>query len=868
MGSQTRLVGHFIKRGGTQGVTMATRSRILNSTSPFVALKGQKWHLEGHSSPGGQKSGEEEEPPAPCEISPVLKKVMALGTAEDMAARPQGTEKLCLFTAQAECDERQEFSPSCSERPYIGSPNCLRRRGSTEHNNVACKERPAGPCPSSNCPQPSPSSRNYPQSPCPVKNCPQSPQQESNGAPWLFHTQDEAPEFPSRYSSTQSLGVQETERPRWDSPQPSYGQRLPHSQAQACAAPQPWSASGFDTSYSQESTSERHLSSQDNWGLARFGLRGNVCQEDRVFTRPFFKELESEARAEEEGQPEDSDTNEGLLLTEKLRSDEYEYREGRDYSVLRHIRNGSYGDVYSVQDNRTGFKCAAKKILLRHFNSEEVGSWSALDSPRVVELYGAVREGPWVILFMGLKSGSVGQLLRERGRLPEDLALHYLSQVSGALEHLQKRRVLHLDIKADNILLSEDGKETFLSDFGHSERLDRNGWSTKANSGEGFQGTETHMAPEVVKGEPRGAKADVWSSCCMLLHMLNGCHPWTRYYSSPLCLKIANEDPPLREIPSNCNPCTGDVIRAGLQKDPIKRASASELKERTTRALLEVGGLTSPVKGAYQEPATAEPMETRHQRSGPLPSLPASPSPTPSRKRSTELGVHCGSSWREHSNDEEEEEEGCEADWLSSSSGPPLSFRTNSSRQQKGEWPGLSPSVWELENEFYRSSLSQPHSLELQERLLSCLSSGCNGQRDDRDKDSKYWSGGYSGNYSSGVFSCGSQPDGHSFGVDRRGSAHLTPCSFFEGVDVSIQDFNGQCLHIREAPGVKVGHIATGISDQISESTFSLETRDGRPVSPEEEVLDSGLWLRCTSTSDSGRPWRWRVREGVLETRE
>lgn len=57
--------------------------------------------------------------------------------------------------------------------------------------------------------------------------------------------------------------------------------------------------------------------------------------------------------------------------------------------------------------------------------------------------------------------------------------------------------------------------------------------------GAAFPGTETHMAPEVARGDrPRGA-ADVWSSCCMLLHMLNGCHPWIRYYSHPLCLQVS-----------------------------------------------------------------------------------------------------------------------------------------------------------------------------------------------------------------------------------------------------------------------------------------------------------------------------------------
>lgn len=61
-----------------------------------------------------------------------------------------------------------------------------------------------------------------------------------------------------------------------------------------------------------------------------------------------------------------------------------------------------------------------------------------------------------------------------------------------------------------------------------------------ASSGDYIPGTETHMAPEVVMGKPCDAKVDVWSSCCMMLHMLNGCHPWTQYFRGPLCLKVSD----------------------------------------------------------------------------------------------------------------------------------------------------------------------------------------------------------------------------------------------------------------------------------------------------------------------------------------
>lgn len=115
----------------------------------------------------------------------------------------------------------------------------------------------------------------------------------------------------------------------------------------------------------------------------------------------------------------------------------------------------------------------SNQIPLSHFSSEEVKTWSALNSPRVVELFGAVRDGLNVILFMDLKPGKLNykllksalfwsermnttcqtfpaclaQLLKGITCLPEDLALHYLHQTLGALEHLHHKKVVHLDVK-------------------------------------------------------------------------------------------------------------------------------------------------------------------------------------------------------------------------------------------------------------------------------------------------------------------------------------------------------------------------------------------------------------------------------------
>ncbi len=118
-----------------------------------------------------------------------------------------------------------------------------------------------------------------------------------------------------------------------------------------------------------------------------------------------------------------------------------EYKEGSEYVLSQFIKEGSYGEVHSAQDVNTGFKFAVKKVTychlsffpppgfkvyydcsllcsillsqipLKRFSSEEVGAWSALRSPRVVELFGVVREGPNVVLFMDHKSGKQASLL-------------------------------------------------------------------------------------------------------------------------------------------------------------------------------------------------------------------------------------------------------------------------------------------------------------------------------------------------------------------------------------------------------------------------------------------------------------------------
>jgi len=62
---------------------------------------------------------------------------------------------------------------------------------------------------------------------------------------------------------------------------------------------------------------------------------------------------------------------------------------------------------------------------------------------------------------------------------------------------------------------------------------------------------------------------------------------WFNLFHFLFAAQIAKEPPPLREIPPSCNPLTAEIIKMGLEKEPVQRASASELRTKASTALQE-----------------------------------------------------------------------------------------------------------------------------------------------------------------------------------------------------------------------------------------------------------------------------------------
>ncbi|XP_067869286.1 mitogen-activated protein kinase kinase kinase 14 isoform X2 [Heterodontus francisci] len=630
----------------------------------------------------------------------------------------------------------------------------------------------------------------------------------------------------------------------------------------------------------------------------------------------------SEGWKQKEKLPE---TNEGVLQHEKLKPVDHEYKENLQWSLIpTRLGVGTFGEVYMAKDHSTDFTCAAKRIHVSNFQPQELLTWSKLNSPRIVPLYGGIREGEMITLFMQLiQGGSVAQLIVNNGPLPEALTLHYTGHVLEALEHLHSHGIVHGDVKADNVLISQRGLEVYLCDFGHSTQLTSAGKS--ASHGSQCLGTVTHMAPEVVAGREFGVTADSWSVACMMLHMLTGHHPWKNISTNQLLLKIVTQDPPVDEIPLTCSAHTANVIKAGLVKDPKYRATVSELRAEVNRALAvlrqrAVGGSQSnhvqkvtcaansddgncnapvtplsvdqntgscapkgrPPSGSDAVPAAVESNKHRFcflkgsqlntGRMGSVEALTKKSSSQIYQRRPRPKNLFrlaCNFSQLLLQDEEIQfPEEVAEAFSDEEDPSIPSPLLSLSSLQNSEAEKRLLEEYGKLQKEFLLSNLSQVFPEKLEDHILDVLSSDAYSIMDDYDKDSQKGMPSLSGNYSSGIHSMSwnSQTDGHSasFSLSQRLDHQQDMPSLFNGVEARIHTFSGECLIVHDMRRATVGQVATGISNLIQVPSFSLVKQNGHPISPDFEIPESGIDLRCTPASNYSNSWTWRIKDGNL----
>uniref|UniRef100_G3PMQ2 non-specific serine/threonine protein kinase n=1 Tax=Gasterosteus aculeatus TaxID=69293 RepID=G3PMQ2_GASAC len=198
----------------------------------------------------------------------------------------------------------------------------------------------------------------------------------------------------------------------------------------------------------------------------------------------------------------------------------------KPYTFLEEKARGRFGVVRECRENATGKIYMAKIIPYNQENKQDVLKeyeiLKSLHSEKVMALHEAYVTPHCLVLVAEYCTGKeLLHSLIDRFRYSEDDVVAYLVQILQGVEYLHNRRVLHLDLKPDNIMVTNLNAVKIV-DFGSAQSF--NPLSLRAR--DSAAGTLDYMAPEMVKGEVVGPPADIWTVGVVTYIMLSGRLPF------------------------------------------------------------------------------------------------------------------------------------------------------------------------------------------------------------------------------------------------------------------------------------------------------------------------------------------------------
>lgn len=152
--------------------------------------------------------------------------------------------------------------------------------------------------------------------------------------------------------------------------------------------------------------------------------------------------------------------------------------------------------------------------------------------------------------------------LHNLGRLAEDQARFYISEIVCGLEYLHTLDVIYRDLKPENILLDLDG-HVKITDFGLSKRDIR-----KRDKSFSFCGSPEYMSPEMLQGQGHGREVDFYSLGALLYEMLTGLPPFYDSNRSKMYKNILQNE---LFIPNYISKTGKDLLQGLLNKNPEQR---------------------------------------------------------------------------------------------------------------------------------------------------------------------------------------------------------------------------------------------------------------------------------------------------------
>nr|XP_054305360.1 MAP/microtubule affinity-regulating kinase 3 isoform X15 [Pongo pygmaeus] len=255
-----------------------------------------------------------------------------------------------------------------------------------------------------------------------------------------------------------------------------------------------------------------------------------------------------------------------------------------NYRLLKTIGKGNFAKVKLARHILTGREVAIKIIDKTQLNPtslqklfREVRIMKILNHPNIVKLFEVIETEKTLYLIMEYASGGeVFDYLVAHGRMKEKEARSKFRQIVSAVQYCHQKRIVHRDLKAENLLLDAD-MNIKIADFGFSNEF------TVGGKLDTFCGSPPYAAPELFQGKKYdGPEVDVWSLGVILYTLVSGSLPFDGQNLKELRERVLRGK---YRIPFYMSTDCENLLKRFLVLNPIKRGTLEQImKDRWINA--------------------------------------------------------------------------------------------------------------------------------------------------------------------------------------------------------------------------------------------------------------------------------------------
>lgn len=256
---------------------------------------------------------------------------------------------------------------------------------------------------------------------------------------------------------------------------------------------------------------------------------------------------------------------------------------GDRYELQEKIGEGGMSLVYKARDKKLNRFIAVKILKHEFINNEDIvdkfkkeaTAIANLNDPYIVNVLDVGSQEDYNYIVMEyVKGKTLKEFIREKGRIPYDLALNFSVQIAKALDCAHKNNIIHRDIKPQNILVTEEGSLK-VTDFGIAKSTNSSTITNTSN----VIGSAHYFSPEQAKGNYIDSRTDLYSLGVVIYEMVTGRVPFDADSPVSVALKhIQEEVVPPKNINSAVPESLNKLILKAMEKEQIKRyQSAKEM---------------------------------------------------------------------------------------------------------------------------------------------------------------------------------------------------------------------------------------------------------------------------------------------------